>query len=103
MQEVDETNRDTAATPTRTWICALHVDLVGRHPDPRGLARWMTAARRGAGHRQIAGDMLRSDDYCRAQVAALHRSLLDRDADRAGLEAWTTALAAGLALQDVIA
>jgi len=103
MHEVDEAGRVSATTPTRQWIRALHVDLVGRHPDPRQLARWMTAARRGASHRQIAGEVLRSDEYCRGQVAALHRALLDRDVDPAGLEAWTTALTAGLALQDVIA
>jgi RNA polymerase sigma-70 factor (ECF subfamily) len=103
MNEVDEADCDGAATPTRQWLCALHVDLVERPPDPRRLARWLTAARRGAGHRELAAELLRSDDYCRAQVLALHRSLLDRDPDPANLEAWTTALAAGLALQDVIA
>ena len=103
MQEVDETDHDDTATPTRQWILALHVDLVGRPPNPQRLARWMTTLRRGASHREIASELLRSDDYCRAQASALYRSLLERDADREGLEAWTTALAAGLALQDVIA
>jgi RNA polymerase sigma-70 factor (ECF subfamily) len=92
----------TIAAPTRPWICALHADLLGRSPDPQELARWL-AAHRGTSHREIASAVLRSDEYCRAQIAELYRSLLDREADPAGLEAWTQSLSSGTALQDVVA
>ena len=103
MQELDATRPGPPTTPTRRWIEALHVDLVGHPPDRQALARWTTAARRGAGHREIAGGVLTSSEYCGAQIAALYRSLLDRPADPPGLGAWTTVLGSGVALQDIIA
>jgi RNA polymerase sigma-70 factor (ECF subfamily) len=93
---------DIAVTPTAAWIQTLHVDLVGRLPDRRALVRRI-AARRGNSHREIARDLLQSEEYCRAQISALYRSLLDRDGDPDGVAAWTRALRSGIALHDVIA
>jgi RNA polymerase sigma-70 factor (ECF subfamily) len=93
---------DIAVTPTAAWIQTLHVDLVGRLPDHRALVR-RDAARRGNSHREIARDLLQSEEYCRAQISALYRSLLDRDGDPDGAAAWTLALRSGIALHDVIA
>lgn len=103
MQEFDATRPDVVLAPTLRWIQALHLDLVGGLPDPRMLAHALDAARSGAGHRELAGELVRSDDYCRAQIAALYRTLLDRDADPEGLAAWTRSLRVGISLQDVIA
>lgn len=89
--------------PTWQWIRALYVDLVGRTPAPQDLDRWITAARCGASHRDIARGVLESNEYCAAQIAALYRSLLDREADPTGLAAWTTSLRSGTTLQDIIA
>jgi hypothetical protein len=91
-----------AIAPTAAWIQTLHVDLVGRLPDRRALVRRM-AVRRSDSHREIARDLLQSDEYCRAQISALYRSLLDRDGDPDSVAAWTRALRSGIALQDVIA
>src|SRR5882672_7016964 len=93
---------DIAVTPTAAWIQALHVDLVGRLPDRGALVRRI-AARRGNSHREIARDLLQSEQYCRAQISALYRSLLDRDGDPDGVAAWTRALRSEIALHDVIA
>lgn len=102
MPEVD-VDRSHAVTPSQRWMQALHLDLVGRLPDPQNLAHWLTSARRGAGHREIAGELVRSDDYCRVQIAAVYRALLDRDDAPDERAAWTRSLGAGIALQDVIA
>ncbi len=93
---------DIAVAPTTAWIQTLHVDLVGRLPDRRALVRWI-APWRGASHREIARDLLRSEDYCRAQIAALYRSLLDHEGDPESVAAWTRSLQSGIAIQDVIA
>ncbi|HEX8108209.1 MAG TPA: hypothetical protein VF516_10805, partial [Kofleriaceae bacterium] len=93
---------DIAVAPTIAWIQTLHVDLVGRLPDRRALVRWI-APSRGASHHEIARDLLRSEDYCRAQIAALYRSLLDRDGDPESVAAWMRSLQSGIAIQDVIA
>ena len=91
-----------SVAPTAVWIQTLHVDLVGRLPDRRAVVRRI-AGRRGASHREIARDLLQSEEYCRAQISALYRSLLDRDGDPDSVAAWTRALQSGIALQDVIA
>jgi RNA polymerase sigma-70 factor (ECF subfamily) len=93
---------DIVVTPSAAWIQTLHVDLVGRLPDRRAPVRRI-AARRGNSHREIARDLLQSEEYCRAQISALYRSLLDRDGDPDGVAAWTRALRSGIALHDVIA
>jgi RNA polymerase sigma-70 factor (ECF subfamily) len=102
MDGVESTGRSTAV-PTWQWIRRLHVDLIGGTPDRRELRRWVTAARRGATHRDIARDLLASDAYCRAQIATLYRTLLDREGDVEGLAGWTELLAAGTTLQEIIA
>jgi RNA polymerase sigma-70 factor, ECF subfamily len=103
MQEFDATRSDVVVPPTPRWIEALHVDLVGRLPDPKTLAYWLTSARGGASHREIASELVRSEAYCRAQIAALYRTLLDRDGAPEELAAWTRSLRGGIALQDAIA
>jgi RNA polymerase sigma factor (sigma-70 family) len=103
MHEYDATGSDVVLTPTQRWVHTLHVDLVGQLPDPQALAHWLTAAQDGASHREIAGELVRSEDYCRAQIEALYRTLLDRDGDPEGVAAWTSSARAGIALQDIIA
>src|SRR3954469_23673272 len=93
---------DIEVAPTAAWIQTLHVDLVGRLPDRRTLVRWI-ASRRGAVHREIARELLQSEEYGRAQIAALYRLLLDRDGDEDSVAAWARSLQSGIALQDVIA
>src|SRR5579872_6831923 len=88
--------------PTTAWIQTLHVDLVGRLPD-RGAVVRRIASRRSITHREVARDLLQSEEYCRARISALYRSLLDRDGDPDSVAAWTCALRSGIALQDVIA
>jgi RNA polymerase sigma-70 factor (ECF subfamily) len=90
-----------AVAATAAWIQTLHVDLVGRLPDRRALVRRIAGQR--AFHREIARDLLQSEEYCHAQISALYRSLLDRDGDPDGVAAWTRSLRSGLPLQDVIA
>src|SRR5262249_6104302 len=102
MHEFHATGSDVVLTATLRWIQSLHVDLVGRLPDPQALAHWLTAAC-GASHREIASELVRSEAYCRAQIEALYRTLLDRDGDAEGLAAWTRSARAGIALQDIIA
>jgi len=93
---------DIVVAPTAAWIQTLHVDLVGRLPDRRTLVRWI-ASRRAATHRELARELLQSEEYGRAQIAALYRSLLDRDGDPDSVAAWARSLQSGIALQDVIA
>jgi RNA polymerase sigma-70 factor (ECF subfamily) len=93
---------DITVAPTIAWIQTLHVDLVGRLPGRRAVVRWIAPSSR-ASHREIARDLLQSEDYCRAQIAALYRSLLDRDGEPESVAAWTRALRSGIAIQDVIA
>jgi RNA polymerase sigma-70 factor, ECF subfamily len=103
MHEVVATRPLTVATPTPSWIRTLHVDLVGRLPDRRALGRRIAAARRGASHREIVSELLRSEEYCRAQITRLYRALLDRDGDPDSVAAWARSLRSGIALQDVSA
>ncbi|HEX3477792.1 MAG TPA: sigma-70 family RNA polymerase sigma factor [Kofleriaceae bacterium] len=91
-----------AVTPTAAWIQTLHVDLVGRLPDRRGVVRRI-AGLRGVTHREIARELLQSEEYGRPQISALYRALLDRDGDPDSLAAWVRSLRSGIALQDVIA
>src|SRR5437762_2238398 len=84
MQEFDATRPDVVLTPTPRWIQALHADLVGRLPEPKALAYWLTSARRGAVHHRastlwVIRGVLASTEYCAQRATELHERMLGRE------------------------
>jgi hypothetical protein len=88
---------------TRKRVRAIY-ELLGRKPDPGGLAHWTEAIRSGAAPVEEATALIvgsaeyyeRAGGTDRQFVEALYRDILSRPADPGGLAYWTAQLAAGL-------
>jgi hypothetical protein len=88
---------------TRKRVRAIY-ELLGRKPDPGGLAHWTEAIRSGAAPVEEATALIvgsaeyyeRAGGTNRKFVEALYRDILSRTADPGGLAYWTAQLEAGL-------
>lgn len=71
----------------QAWITDLYVKLLGRTPDPGGLAYW-TAQVAARGRITVAYAFYQSDESCRHRVTALYEHFLFRAPDAGGLTYW---------------
>ena len=101
-----------ASTGDAQFVISLYEGMLGRAPDPAGLANWTAALAQGATRGQVAAACAQSAeaktylgvDTTRlwvpssdgALVTQLYGTGLDRIPDLAGLQGWTQALAHGL-------
>ncbi len=93
---------DAGATTTG-FITALYQDLLGRPPDPGGLAYWSQAMAGGTSATQVANDITTSVEYRTYTVQSMYELLLGRSADPGGLSTWVGALSSGATDEQVLA
>lgn len=84
------------------WLRALYADLLGRAPDPNGLASWTADMLGGASYQAVASGFLASQEYATRIVTGLYERLLGRAPDPNGLAGWVAAMESGIALQKLV-
>ena len=87
-------NNPDVATAT---VHGLYVQILGRYPDPTGLAFWATALTNGVfTSGQIASEFLHSTEYEGNEVQSLYRSILGRTPVATEVGFWVGKMQAGL-------
>jgi SpoIID/LytB domain protein len=76
-------------------VTALYADLLGRGPDPTGLATWTAALLQGTDQAQLVGTLTRSDEYISKRVRQAYVEVLGREPDPAGAASWLQGIRAG--------
>jgi hypothetical protein len=79
------------ASPT-AYLFGLYADVLGRAPDPDGLASWQAAAQGGLSREALADGFLRSPEKQLQLVHGYYTDFLGRAGEPAGVAAWMTAL-----------
>lgn len=84
----------------RGLVHQLYVDLLGRRPDPGGVAAWAAQLRAGASPGRVGAAFLAAPESAAVvtPVARLYRAAFGRDADHGGLTYWSTTVRATGAL-----
>jgi hypothetical protein len=81
-------------------ITEMYRDVLGRDPDPSGLAFWLDRLANGARTQDVGAQFYSSPEYVEASgstdgwLGRLYRALLDREPDSSGLAYWRNRLAA---------
>jgi hypothetical protein len=83
------------------FLSGLYHDVLGRPPDPSGLASWGQVLAGGVSRPAVVGAFVRSEEAAVHTVASLYRRLLGREADAAGLAGFAAALERGAAEEDI--
>jgi hypothetical protein len=83
------------------WLYALYADLLGRAPDPGGLAYWISVLVNGQSQQSVANGFLESAEYCTRTITGLYQSLLNRAPDAGGLAYWVGIMESGRPLQQI--
>jgi len=92
----------SGATGNGAFLCALYEDLLGRTPDPGGLAYWESELAGGASRSQVAYDLASSPEYRGELVAGYYDRFLNRPVDSAGGSFWVGELNFGASDQDIL-
>lgn len=96
----------THAGAARGYLEGLYADLLGRGPDPAGLAAWGSLLEAGqlspAVRRQVMQQMLNSPEYTRARVAEVYQDLLGCAPDPAGWDYWAGRLQGSDSVEEVV-
>jgi hypothetical protein len=87
-------------TTDSALVTQLYQDILGRDPDPGGLASWTTALKNG-GSLQDVRDAFANSPEAQGDLTLIYNAELGRAPDPGGLAAFTGALAGGASLQDV--
>lgn len=85
------------------FLCAAFTDILGRAPDPSGIATFGALLSSGGSRTQAAWGLLTSPEYRGDLVQAWYGRYLDRPADPGGLSSWSAQLAGGWSDEKVIA
>jgi hypothetical protein len=87
IRQLQRSEEARGIDPT-TAITQIYREVLGRDPDPNGLAHYRSKWREGWTQGQIRDDLRRShegrDTYIRAAITRAYRELLGRDPDPAG-------------------
>ena len=81
-------------------VQALYADLLGRGPDPTGLAGWSSALLAGTPQPTLVATLTRSDEYIALRVRQAYAEVLGREPDPVGAAGWLAAIRAGQATVD---
>jgi hypothetical protein len=84
------------------WLNGLYEDLLGRAPDPGGLAFWVANRHGGMSANDVVDGFLNSTEYCSRKATSLYQEILDRAPDPGGLQTWTSELEKAAPLQEVL-
>lgn len=90
----------TSPAEAQSLVNALYQDLLGRGPDPTGLAGWTAALLTGTGQPALVDALTHSDEYIQRRVAQAYREVLGREPEAAGAQDWWTAIRNGYATVD---
>ncbi len=84
------------------WVTELYRRLLGREPEPAGLAYWVDLLdRRAAAREQVVLGFVRSEENHRNLVTAWYRQYLEREPDADGLAWWVAQLRAGASYRQI--
>jgi hypothetical protein len=87
--------RQAHASPA-AYLSGLYADVLGRTPDPDGLAAWQSAAQGGLSQEALADGFLHSREEHLQVVDRYYTDYLGRAGEPAGVAGWVEALEAGL-------
>jgi uncharacterized delta-60 repeat protein len=89
-------------TPHEQYVAAVYEDVLGRTPDPNGLAFWAKLLDQGAAVSSVAEDIAHSAEYyADFVIAPAYLSLLGRAADANGTQFWVNQMQGGLTDQQL--
>jgi hypothetical protein len=95
-------NPCSGSTGNAAFLCSVYEDLLGRAPDPGGLAVWESELAAGVSDEQVAHDIATSPEYRSRLVQFYYEGFLRRAADPGGLASWVGLLNAGGNDQSVV-
>ncbi len=90
----------TPPAEAQSVVTALYMDLLGRGPDPTGLANWSSALLTGTSQTVLVDTLTRSDEYIQLRVAKAYREVLGREPEAAGAQSWWWGIRAGVSTVD---
>jgi hypothetical protein len=82
----------TANSSNTAYVTALYLDILGRPPDPAGLAFWQGQLQSGASRQQVALGILSSDEARLRLLDSYYLTLLHRPPDTPGEQFWLNRL-----------
>jgi hypothetical protein len=85
------------------YLFGLYADVLGRSPDPGGLAAWQSAAQAGLGREALAAGFLHSEEADRQAVDRYYADYLGRTGSPADVGRWVGALRGGRLALDKVA
>lgn len=84
----------------RSVVTALYHDLLGRAPDPGGLATWIGVLSSGESNARLVERLTDSDEYLRLRITRAYRETLGREPEPGGLDHWLRSIRAGVVTVD---
>jgi Domain of unknown function (DUF4214) len=83
------------------FVTQVYQSLLGRAPDPTGLASWSNLLGQGTSQTSTVFQIEQSQEYLADQVQGIYQKLLHRPADTGGLSGFTAFLQGGGTLEQV--
>jgi len=83
------------------YVTKVYNDLLGRGPDPVGLAGWTRALASGTPYGQVANGITYSDEYRARLIAGSYATYLGRGPDPSGAAGWLSAMRSGVTIQQM--
>ncbi|TMD03004.1 MAG: DUF4214 domain-containing protein [Chloroflexi bacterium] len=99
----DEYFFNRAGGDDTTYVNTLYQDILGRAPDPAGLAYWVGQLEAGGPRAQVSAAILVSTEGYQDLVNSVFGKFLRRSPDAAGLAFWTVLLVSGVRDEQFIA
>jgi len=90
----------SATAEAQSVVWALSADLLGRGPDPTGLAGWSSVLVSGTSQSALVDSLTRSDEYISRRVRQAYNEVLGREPDPVGAQGWLVAIREGRATVD---
>jgi uncharacterized protein YkwD len=104
INAAQQTPLPTNSEANTKYVTAVYQDVLGRAPDPNGLAYWVQQLDAGAPISSVAAAIGHSAEYyANFVIQPDYVNLLGRAADAAGVQYWTTQMLNGLTDQQLAA
>ncbi|HEY5514595.1 MAG TPA: DUF4214 domain-containing protein, partial [Pengzhenrongella sp.] len=81
-------------------VTALYEDLLGRGPEPAGLAGWAALLTAGTSQSALVTSLTSSDEYLYRRIRQAYVEVLGREPEPTGLSGWLAAIRQGRATVD---
>ncbi|CAN5365093.1 hypothetical protein BH11ACT1_BH11ACT1_06790 [soil metagenome] len=93
----------SGVTPTEAAavVKALYQDVLGRAPEPAGLAGWTTVVLTSGNPQLVTNGIVYSRERLSSLIAVEYRSALGREPEAGGLDNWTRYLEQGAGISDL--